>query len=103
MEAQAAAQKLAAQQVAQAALRGLQHEAGGGAASVKSEEEPTDLTMDAEEKALRLRERLDRERLNRPLVAASDSVDIRDREQHEPRHPQFDFRHLIPQVSIKSE
>ena len=102
MEAQAAAQKLAAQQVAQAALRGLQHEAVG-AASVKSEEEPTDLTMDAEEKALRLRERLDRERLNRPLVAASDSVDIRDREQHEPRHPQFDFRHLIPQVSIKSE
>ena len=110
MEAQAAAQKLAAQQVAQAALRGLQHEvsAGNGNAeatnnSVKSEEEPTDLTMDAEEKALRLRERLDRERLNRPLVAASDSVDIRDREQHEPRHPQFDFRHLIPQVSIKSE
>merc|ERR1719273_2302820 len=92
MEAQAAAQKLAAQQVAQAALRGLQHEvsAGNGNAeatnnSVKSEEEPTDLTMDAEEKALRLRERLDRERLNRPLVAASDSVDIRDREQHEPR------------------
>merc|ERR1719510_2040593 len=113
MEAQAAAQKLAAQQVAQAALRGLQHEvsAGNGNASraeatnnsVKSEEEPTDLTMDAEEKALRLRERLERERLNRPLVAASDSVDIRDREQHEPRHPQFDFRHLIPQVSIKSE
>ena len=99
MEAQAAAQKLAAQQVAQAALRGLQHEAGG-AASVKSEEEPTDLTMDAEEKALRLRERLERERLNRPLVS---DVDIRDREQHEPRHPQFDFRHLIPQVSIKSE
>ena len=107
MEAQAAAQKLAAQQVAQAALRGLQHEvsAGNGNAeatnnSVKSEEEPTDLTMDAEEKALRLRERLERERLNRPLVS---DVDIRDREQHEPRHPQFDFRHLIPQVSIKSE
>ena len=110
MEAQAAAQKLAAQQVAQAALRGLQHEvvqaAGNGNAAplaalpVKSEEEPTDLTMDAEEKALRLRERLERERLNRPLVS---DVDIRDREQHEPRHPQFDFRHLIPQVSIKSE
>ena len=120
MEAQAAAQKLAAQQVAQAALRGLQHEvvqaAGNGntasvaALPVKSEEEPTDLTMDAEEKAHRLRERLERERLNRPLVGpASDNsisvsgVDIRDREQHEARHPQFDFRHLIPQVSIKSE
>merc|ERR1719328_562640 len=95
MEAQAAAQQLAAQQVAQAALRGLQHEvsAGNGNAeatnnSVKSEEEPTDLTMDAEEKALRLRERLER-----PLVS---DVYIRDREQHEPRHPQFDFRHLIP-------
>lgn len=95
MEAQAAAQRMAAQQVAQNALRGLHSEV-----DVKSEatDEPTDLTMDAEEKALRLRERLERER----RMAASEAVE-RDREQHEPRHPQFDFRHLIPQVSIKSE
>ena len=103
MEAQAAAQKLAAQQVAQAALRGLPLPSE----MVKSEdtEGPTDLTMDAEEKALRLRERLERERMiNRNVSVTSESE--RDREQHEPRHPQcpqFDFRHLIPQVSIKTE
>lgn len=97
MEAQAAAQRMAAQQVAQNALRGLPLHSE---VDVKSEatDEPTDLTMDAEEKALRLRERLERER----RMAASEAVE-RDREQHEPRHPQFDFRHLIPQVSIKSE
>lgn len=83
MEAQANAQKLAAQQVAHAAaLRGLQEEP-------IHHDEPTDLTMDAEEKALRMRERNNR--------------DERDREQLDPRHSQFDFRHLIPQVSIKSE
>ena len=96
MEAQAAAQKLAAQQVAQAALRGLHSEADH-AIKPESTDEPTDLTMDAEEK-VRLRERLERERRNMASEASE-----RDREQHEPRHPQFDFRNLIPQVSIKSE
>jgi len=103
MEAQAAAQKLAAQQVAQAALRGLPLPQEMVNKSEETEG-PTDLTMDAEEKALRLRERLERERMINRNVVTSEAE--RDREQHEPRHPQcpqFDFRHLIPQVSIKTE
>ena len=101
MEAQAAAQKLAAQHVAQAALRGLQ----GGQEHVKDEhhsheELPTDLTLDAEEKALRMRERLEREQQQQQRQHLQD-------EQHRDREPlqqrQFDFRHLIPQVPIKTE
>jgi hypothetical protein len=119
--AQAAAQKLAAQHVAQVALRGLnqyhqQPMEATEAAAIKQEEavaqqppssssldEPTDLTMDAEEKALRVRERMEREqRYSLNGLRVDSSNDDRDREQHEPRH-QFDFRHLIPQVSIKTE
>ena len=89
MEAQAAAQKLAAQHAANAALRSLTPAAalpsaaptaepadledgvaavqpespppGSGVLSSTSSDEPTDLTMDAEEKALRNRDRIERE------------------------------------------
>ena len=94
MEAQAAAQKLAAQHAANAALRSLTPAAaalpssaaptaadpadledgvaavqpespppgsGGVLSSTSSSDEPTDLTMDAEEKALRNRDRIERE------------------------------------------
>ena len=103
MEAQAAAQKLAAQHAAQAAMhRGL----GSQQQQLKmeaDENEPTDLTLDAEEKALRIRERLERERSNGHGVHAAEARDDpREREDHEPRQ-QFDFRHLIPQFPIKTE
>ena len=127
MEAQAAAQKLAAQHVAQAALRGMHPPAGAGSnpgsgqqvsgsmeMEIKEElahEEPTDLTLNAENKAaLRMRrERMERENCRLSLNGHQDVAgsNLRDREQLEPRHhpqpPQFDFRHLLPQVSIKSE
>ncbi len=142
MEAQAAAQKLAAQHAANAALRSLssatpnstasaEPELEDGVAAVQPEsppsgvalstssDEPTDLTMDAEEKALRIRDRMEREQrfLHRSAAvsaaaahaaavsaaanAAALAAEERDREQHEPR-PTFDFRHLIPQVSLKT-
>merc|ERR1712223_780990 len=138
MEAQAAAQKLAAQHVAQAALRGMGHPPGsnqqqqhpvpvGMDMEIKEElykenhEEPTDLTLNAEDKAaLRMRrERMERENCRLASAAGNGNSNghsevagsnpHREREQLEPRHhpvqapPQFDFRHLLPQVSIKSE
>ena len=125
MEAQATAQKLAAQHVAQAALRGMhppvsnpQHHSGPPSTmdmEIKEElghEEPTDLTLNAEDKAaLRMRrERMERENFRLPSSNGHSEVtgsNHRDREQLENRHhtqpPQFDFRHLLPQVSIKSE
>ena len=99
MEAQAQAQKLAAQHVAQAALRGLQHAPPAAAMDVAVKEdieEPTDLTLDAEEKALRMRERLEREQQQQQRHLQDEHRD------REPLH-QFDFRHLIPQVPIKTE
>jgi len=126
MEAQATAQKLAAQHVAQAALRGMhppvsnpQHHHSGPPSTMDMEikeelghEEPTDLTLNAEDKAaLRMRrERMERENFRLPSSNGHPEVtgsNHRDREQLENRHhtqpPQFDFRHLLPQVSIKSE
>ena len=116
MEAQAAAQKMAAQHVvAQTAFRGMTaHQKSVFAepshddikcepevSAFNADDEPTDLTLDAEEKAaLRMRERI--ERGQRFSVGRSNDESDRDREQHEPR-PSFDFRHLIPQVSIKTE
>ena len=103
MEAQAAAQKLAAQHAAQAAMRGLGQQAGQPMKMEADENEPTDLTLDAEEKALRMRERLERERSNGHAGHAGEARDDpREREDHEPRQ-QFDFRHLIPQFPIKTE
>lgn len=106
MEAQAAAQKLAAQHLAQAAIRGHQaplptgQQAPMDIAIKEEHDEPTDLTMDAEEKLRMRRERFERERSSN----AAGQDEGRDRDPIDPlRHPQFDFRHLIPQVSIKSE
>jgi hypothetical protein len=127
MEAQAQAHKLAAQHAANAALRGysasaaepelddgiptMQPESPPGGVLSSSSDEPTDLTLDAEEKALRIRDRMEREHRFMQRSAAAQAAaaaaaaaliaEERDREQHEPR-PSFDFRHLIPQVSLKT-
>ena len=77
---------------------------------------PTDLTLDADEK-LRLRERFERERRNliseqqicqqqlqqQQRSSSTSSAEERDREQLDPRPGAFDFRTLIPQVSLKTE
>jgi hypothetical protein len=114
MEAQAAAQKMASQHPpSAAAFRGLAAHSksvfGDSAGDdikcdpeqFATDDEPTDLTLDAEEKAaLRMRERF--ERGHRFSAAGRGDESERDREQHEPR-PNFDFRHLLPHVSIKTE
>ena len=35
-------------------------------------------------------------------AALASATGDRDREDHEPRTPSFDFRHLIPQVTLKT-
>ena len=114
MEAQAAAHKMAAQQAAQAAIRGQMDAAAAASESPESpnnrddSDEPTDLTLDAGEKeVLRMRrERAERERYL--AEAARPSSDGRDREELDKRRrldqsSSFDFRHLIPQMQIKTE
>ena len=74
-------------------------------------DEPTDLTLDAGEKA-RLRERLEREQRSILSVTTTatkiseqspDESQLRDREDLNGR-PAFDFRRLMPQsMSVKSE
>ena len=74
-------------------------------------DEPTDLTLDADEKA-RLRERLEREQRSILSVTTTatkisqqspDESQLRDREDLNGR-PAFDFRRLMPQsMSVKSE
>ena len=74
-------------------------------------DEPTDLTLDADEKA-RLRERLEREQRSILSVTTTatkisqqspDESHLRDREDLNGR-PAFDFRRLMPQsMSVKSE
>merc|ERR1719328_521395 len=74
-------------------------------------DEPTDLTMDSDEKA-RLRERLEREQRSILSVTTTatkisqqspDESQLRDREDLNGR-PAFDFRRLMPQsMSVKSE
>ena len=74
-------------------------------------DEPTDLTLDADEKA-RLRERLEREQRSFLSVTTTatkisqqttDDSQLRDREDLNGR-PAFDFRRLMPQsLSVKSE
>ena len=148
MEAQAAAQKLAAQRIAnlsqvestqqpqqhmapphQLKAEFLQPPASSAspplppppplqqAPATSSDDLPTDLSMDADEKT-RLRERLEREQLRGehrgqtafasatilPAEPRGDDIgEERDREQHEPRTPAFDFRLLMPQVTLKTE
>ena len=113
MEAQAAAQKMTSQQ--SVPFRGISAHAkavfgDSGADDIKcdpeqfgNDDEPTDLTLDAEEKAaLRMRERLERGHRFSSAGRGDESDRDRDREHHDPR-PNFDFRHLLPQVSIKTE
>ena len=99
MEAQAAAQKLQQQQAAAAAA------AAATAAAAQTIDEPTDLTLDAEEKAIRVRERLERERYLAEAKSGANSSKLKDNGEDRDReeHRSFDFRHLIPQVSIKTE
>ena len=114
MDAQAAAQKMAAQQAAQAAIRGASAAAAAAAAGERPEspihisasvsDEPTDLSMDA----LRARERLERERYfaeSRATLAglaAAAKMEERDREEIAKR-PKFDFRHLIPAAAAAAD
>jgi hypothetical protein len=74
-------------------------------------DEPTDLILDADEKA-RLRERLEREHRSFLSVTTTatkisqqntDEVSLRDREEINGR-PAFDFRRLMPQsMPVESE
>ena len=111
MEAQAAAQKMS-QHSQSVPFRGMSIAsqqksvfADSGADDLKCDpdDEPTDLTLDAEEKAaLRMRERLERGHRFSSNGGRDEAGSERDREQLDPR-PGFDFRHHIPHVSIKTE
>ena len=120
MEAQAAAQQLAAQQAAQAAVLSSCHrspakrETTSPAAAVpQSSDEPTDLSTNGNRQSVdrerdsRERERLERERYYSQLMERYNierSSPARDRsEEREEAKSHFDYRHLIPQVSIKTE
>lgn len=122
MEAQAQAQQLAAQQAAQAAVLSsvschrspVKREAASDE-PVTSEELPTDLSTGGSrgsvdrERGERERERQERERYYSQLMERYNierSSPARDRsEERESQEPKshFDYRHLIPQVSIKTE
>ena len=119
MEAQAAAQQLAAQQ---AVLSNCQRsppikaEKAPSPAPIfqhPSSDEPTDLSTNGRqssedrEQQERDRERLERERyysqlMERYNIERSSPSRERSEEREEPRS-HFDYRHLIPQVSIKTE
>ena len=119
MEAQAAAQQLAAQQAAQAAVLSshrspVKREAATSSPTLTASDEPTDLSTNGRqsvdrEKEERERERLERERYYSQLMEryniersspARERSEERDTEQ---QRTHFDYRHLIPQVSIKTE
>jgi len=119
MEAQAAAQQLAAQQAAQQAvmtsMAPIKAEENGGDDShhlngvqAVTPDEPTDLSVSGgREREERDRERLERERyysqlMERYNIERSSPQRERSEEREEPRN-HFDYRHLIPQVSIKTE
>lgn len=123
MEAQAAAQQLAAQQAAQQAVmsscqRSPPIKAESSSSSPgpifqhPSNDEPTDLSTNGRQSEDREQQERDRERLEREryysqlmerynIERASPSRE-RSEEREEPRS-HFDYRHLIPQVSIKTE
>merc|ERR1712130_647501 len=118
MEAQAAAQQLAAQQ---AVLSSCQRSppvkiekssSPGPIFQHPSSDEPTDLSTNGRQSEDRDQQERDRERLEREryysqlmerynIERASPSRE-RSEEREEPRS-HFDYRHLIPQVSIKTE
>ena len=120
MEAQAAAQQMAAQQAAQAAVLSSCHrspvkrESNSPVSTLNSSDEPTDLSVSNNrasidrEKDERERERLERERYYSQLMERYNierSSPARDRSEERETEPKshFDYRHLIPQVSIKTE
>merc|ERR1712012_783910 len=118
MEAQAAAQQLAAQQAAQAAVLSSCHRSpvkreSNSPPSLQSSDEPTDLSTNGtrqsvdREREEKERERLERERyysqlMERYNIERSSPARERSEEREEPKS-HFDYRHLIPQVSIKTE
>ena len=118
MEAQAAAQQLAAQQAAQAAVLSSCHRSpvkreSNSPPSLQSSDEPTDLSTNGtrqsvdREREEKERERLERERyysqlMERYNIERSSPARDRSEEREEPKS-HFDYRHLIPQVSIKTE
>jgi len=119
MEAQAAAQQMAAQQAAQAAVLSSCHSSRSpvkresSPPCLNTSDEPTDLTTNnrasiEREKDERERERLERERYYSQLMERYNierSSPARDRSEERESEPKshFDYRHLIPQVSIKTE
>jgi len=121
MEAQAAAQQLAAQQAVLATTAAqpvspVKREAGCGPGSpaphlpptaATTSDEPTDLSVGGRGAEERDRERAERERyysqlMERYNIERSSPARERSEEREEPR-THFDYRHLIPQVSIKTE
>merc|ERR1719150_599041 len=116
MEAQAAAQQIVAQQAAQAAVltnsrssvKRESEDESMSATPTGPSDEPTDLSVgggrDREE---RDRERQERERyysqlMERYNIERGSPQRERSEDREEPRN-HFDYRHLIPQVSIKTE
>lgn len=123
MEAQAQAQQLA-QQAAQAAVLSsvschrspVKRETGGSDEGPVTSDEPTDLSTGGprasldRERGERERERAERERYYSQLMERYNierSSPARDRSEERETQPEakshFDYRHLIPQVSIKTE
>jgi len=113
MEAQAAAQAIAAQQAVltncRSPVKPESEEQVNVMTSVsRAEDEPTDLSVTGgREREERDRERLERERyysqlMERYNIERSSPKRERSEEREEPRN-HFDYRHLIPQVSIKTE
>jgi len=118
MEAQAAAQQLVAQQAAQQAVLtsrspvkaegSLEDPLHLGGVQPSVSDEPTDLSVTGgREREERDRERIERERyysqlMERYNIERSSPKRERSEEREEPRS-HFDYRHLIPQVSIKTE
>jgi len=120
MEAQAAAQQMAAQQAAQQAVLSTcqrspvkaESSSPGPIFQQPSSDEPTDLSTNGRQSEDREQQERDRERLEREryysqlmerynIERASPS---RERsEEREESRSHFDYRHLIPQVSIKTE
>jgi len=116
MGAQAAAQQIVAQQAAQAAVltnsrssvKRESEDESMSATPTGPSDEPTDLSVgggrDREE---RDRERQERERyysqlMERYNIERGSPQRERSEDREEPRN-HFDYRHLIPQVSIKTE
>jgi hypothetical protein len=113
MEAQAAAQQLVAQQAAvinssHQRMSPVKAEDLDAPVSPPHPDEPTDLsTTSTRDREERERERLERERYYSQLMErynierSSPTRDRMDDREEGPRH--FDYRQLIPQVSIKTE